>query len=90
MKASVGEPNLAMHVVGVVADTKYATSGRRTVLVFLACSRDPAPCLAHHLGRMASPDANITREAAAWQAGVSNNMLVTAAYGTRDGGGTGA
>jgi len=77
-----GEPNLAMHVVGVVADTKYSdVRTENSPLVFLAYSQDPAPGASlTTLVRMASPDANITREAVALAGRVSSNMLVTVAY----------
>lgn len=74
-----GEPNPPMHIVGVVADTKY--SDVRTdngPLVFLAYSQDPEPGASlTTLVRLAKPGVNITRETVALASQAHSTMLVT-------------
>lgn len=74
-----GEPNHPMHVVGIVADTKYSdVRTENGPLVFLSYSQDPSPGTSlTTLVRLARPGTNITREAVALASRVNSGMLVT-------------
>lgn len=74
-----GEPNHPMHVVGVVADTKYSdVRTENGPLVFLAYSQDPSPGTSlTTIVRLARPGTNITREAVDMAGRVNSGMLVT-------------
>ncbi|MEO6223119.1 MAG: ABC transporter permease [Vicinamibacterales bacterium] len=74
-----GEPSPPMHVVGVVADTKYSDVRTDTApLIFLAYSQDPSPGASlTTLVRVARPGTSITREAVALANRIHSNMLVS-------------
>jgi ABC-type antimicrobial peptide transport system permease subunit len=74
-----GEPDPAMQIIGVAADTKYSdVRTENGPLVFLAYSQDPEPGTSlTTLVRLPHPGANITRGAVALAASINNNMLVT-------------
>jgi putative ABC transport system permease protein len=74
-----GEPDHAMHIVGVAADTKYSdVRTENGPLVFLAYSQNPEPGASlTTLVRLAQPGGSITREAVSLANQVNSTMLVT-------------